>query len=112
MSEEHPEFDFEHDLPFGVESFAVHWLAARWKCSVNHVTNLVLAGEFGKDAAVDLRGAQSSKAMIRIRRAAVVEFLNRRKDIARVAEESPSPKPRAKSRKSEVGSRKRAGGTR
>jgi hypothetical protein len=96
---EHPEFDFEHDLPFGVESFALHWLAARWKCSVPHVTNLVAAGEFGKDAAFDLRGAQSSKAMVRIRRAAVVEFLNRRKNIEAVAEKSPQPKPREKAEK-------------
>jgi hypothetical protein len=89
-----PDFDFEHDLPAGVDSFSLHWLAKRWKCSVTHVIHLVEAGEF--KVAVDLRNRNSSKACIRLPRAAVVAFLNERKDLAKIAETNPQPKPREK----------------
>lgn len=92
MSDEHPEFDFEHDLPAGVESFALHWLAKRWKVSVQHVFNLVKSGEI--PVAVDLRNLNSSKSCIRAPRASVVTFLNRRKDLTAIEEASPSPGPR------------------
>lgn len=104
--EEHPEFNFEHDLPAGVESFALHWLAKRWKCSVRHLFKLVESGEF--KVAIDLRGLNSSKACIRLPRQSVVDFLNRRKDLIAVAEANPQPAPRRKreeTRKSERGMR-------
>jgi hypothetical protein len=92
IREEHPEFDFEHDLPAGVESFALHWLAKRWKVSLQHVFNLVRSGEI--PVAVDLRNSNSSRSCIRAPRAAVVAFLNRRKDLTAIEESSPAPGPR------------------
>ncbi len=89
-----PEFNFEEDLPAGVESFSLHWLAKRWKVSVQHVFNLVESGEI--PVAVDLRNLKSSKACIRVPRKSVVAFLNKRKDLVTIAESSPQPKPPAK----------------
>lgn len=94
MSDAAAEFDFGDHLPAGVESFALHWIAARFGGSVQHWFNLVQKGAFGKGV-VDLRTPGSSKAMVRIPRPKLVAFLNARTDLVKVSEENPQPKPRA-----------------
>lgn len=74
-----PEFDFDAGLPAGRQSFGAWELAGYWAVSVQHVINLVEAGEFG-DAPVDLATKPGkSRATRRIPRAAVLAFLHRRK---------------------------------
>lgn len=77
IPKEHPEFDFEHDLPAGKEFFSVPFLARLWGCSNEHVIGLIESGEIA--IAADLRGTGSTKTMWRVTRRAVVDFLNRRK---------------------------------
>ena len=73
------EFDlnFEEELPRNMEFFPVWFLAKLWHATSNHVVNLIDSGEL--KVPVDLRNKASSRAMIRVPRACVVEFLNRRK---------------------------------
>lgn len=88
-----PDFDFEHELPKGVESFSLHWLSKRFGGTTGHWFNLAEKRAFGR-ALVDLRTPGSSKAMLRIPRASLVGFLNSRRDIQAVADSNPAPKPR------------------
>ena len=88
------EFDFDRDLPSGVESFSLHWIANRFGGSVQHWFNLAVNDAFGKGI-VDLRTPGSSKAMLRIPRQSLVAFLNSRRDINAISEANPQPKPRA-----------------
>jgi hypothetical protein len=59
------------------DGFPVYWVAKRWHLDRKHLCNLIEAGEFGK--AIDFRGASSSRSTIRIPRAALIAFLERRK---------------------------------
>ena len=68
--------DFQDHLP-RIEFVPVFLLAKLWRCHRQHIINLIDSGEL--KVPVDLRGKASSKSMIRIPRASVVEFLNRRK---------------------------------
>lgn len=90
---EEQELNFEHELPAGMNSFSLLWLANFWGCSLRHVFNLVESGAFGPGA-VDLRNIKSSRSMIRLPRKTVVEFLNNRQKLEAIAEQSPQPKPR------------------
>lgn len=69
------ELDFESHLPGGMESFSVRFLAGWFRTSHRHWINLVESGEI---KAADLRGNGASKSMIRIPRAELVRFLNKR----------------------------------
>lgn len=89
------EFDFDQCLPKGVESFSLHWLSRHFGGTATHWFRLAEKGAFGTGI-VDLRTPGSSKAMLRVPRAPLVEFLNSRRDIAQVADENPQPKPRKK----------------
>lgn len=71
------DLDFDAELPPNMAFFPVWFLAKLWHCSVQHVLNLVDSGEL--PVPVDLRGKAATKTMIRVPRASVVEFLNRRK---------------------------------
>jgi Helix-turn-helix domain len=63
-------------LPPG-ESFPVHLLARVLHIHRTHLINLIDAGEI--QCAVDLRGHGSSRSTIRVPRAAVIEFLEKRR---------------------------------
>ena len=67
--------DFGDELP-PWDFFPIHYLAKRWHCSIQHIFNLIESGEI--KVSTDLRNAAASRAMIRIPRKSVVEFLNRR----------------------------------
>lgn len=95
------DIDFNAELP-PWEFFPVWQLAKSWNCSREHVANLVESGEL--PVGLDLRTKGSSKSMIRVPRRAVVEFLNRRKDIAAVAEANPQPAYRDASKRRPKGS--------
>lgn len=71
----HPqaEFDFEHNLPAGMESFSVRFLAAWFHTSHQHWINLI---EQGSIRAADLRSPGASKSMLRIPRAELTRYLN------------------------------------
>jgi hypothetical protein len=71
------DLDFDAELPPKMEFFPVWFLGKLWHCSAQHVINLVDSGEL--KVPVDLKGKAASKTMIRVPRASVVEFLNRRK---------------------------------
>lgn len=73
-SPDNPEFDFQHHLPAGMESFNVRWLARWFGTSHQHWINLV---ERGALRATDLRSPGASKAMMRIPRAELISYLNR-----------------------------------
>jgi hypothetical protein len=64
-------------LPAG-ESIAIWQLARHWHCHREHIIRLV---ESGAIRAFDLRGAGSSRSTLRIPRAALVEFLEKRQVI-------------------------------
>ena len=70
-------FDPERSLPSGKEWFSPRWLARHWGRSIQHVLNLIDKGAI-KDS-VDMRGIGSRRSNPNIPRAAVVDFLNRRK---------------------------------
>ena len=65
-------------LPPG-ESFPVHVLARVLQVHRDHVINLIDNGEL--KCAVDLRSPGASRSLIRVPRAAVVEFLQSRRII-------------------------------
>lgn len=67
-----PELSLDLNLPSGMESFTVRFLATWFKSSPQHWINLV---ETGAIKAVDLRSPGASKSMIRIPRAELVRFL-------------------------------------
>jgi hypothetical protein len=71
------DIDFDAELPANRNFFPVWELAKSWHCSVQHIINLVESGEL--KVPVDLKGKSATKTMIRVPRASVVEFLNRRK---------------------------------
>ena len=87
------DIDFNDALPRR-ESFSVHWIAEYWRCSVQHVINLIESGELPVDA--DLRKKAPTKTMIRVSRKSLAEFMNSRKDLAAVAARSPAYKKKAK----------------
>jgi hypothetical protein len=93
------DFDFENNLPTGVESFSLHWIARRFGGTVTHWFNRATKGAFG-NGIVDLRTPGSSKAMLRIPRRSLVKFLNSRRDIEAVADSNPQPKPREQRKRS------------
>ena len=70
---EEPEFDFQHHLPAGMESFNVRWLARWFGTSHQHWINLI---ECGAIKAVDLRSPGTSKSMLRVPRSALITYLN------------------------------------
>ena len=70
-----PEFDFQHHLPAGQESFTVRWLARFFSTSHRHWINLVDCGAL---KATNLSSPNASKTMLRIPRAELISFLNRR----------------------------------
>lgn len=72
-SPEEPEFDFQHHLPSGMESFGVRWLARWFGTSHQHWINLI---ESGAIRATDLRSPGASKSMLRVPRAALITYLN------------------------------------
>ena len=73
---EKSESRFTHILPAGREFFRLREVAEMWSCHGTHVTRLIECGALA--AAVDLRLPGTSKAMVRIPRAALVEFLEKR----------------------------------
>ena len=76
---DHPEFDFEHELPAGKEFFTLRYLARLWDCSEDTVQRLVDTGDLA--VSVDIAPSTSTvKSMQRITRKSVVDFLNRRKN--------------------------------
>lgn len=62
---------------FDFKLVGVPQLAKEWHCTTQHIFNLIEEGQL--PGAVDLRGKAATKTMIRVPRASVVEFLNRRK---------------------------------
>lgn len=74
-SPDEPEFDFGTHLPAGMESFTVRFLALWFRTSPQHWINLV---EQGALKAVDLRSPGASKSLMRIPRAELVAYLNRK----------------------------------
>lgn len=68
-----PEFDFQHHLPAGMESFSVPWLALWFKTSMQHWINLIDSGAL---KATDLRSPGATKTMYRVPRAELIAFLN------------------------------------
>jgi hypothetical protein len=85
------EIDFGHELP-SWDFFPIIWLAERWHCSSMHIFRLIESGEL--PVPIDLRNKGSSRATIRIPRKALIEFLNRRANIAAIAAKNPQPKAR------------------
>lgn len=78
MSNDHPEFDFENSLPAGREFFTVRFIALFLICSEDTVERLIQAG----DLAISINIAPSTsttKAMQRVTRKSLVDFLNKRK---------------------------------
>lgn len=69
------ELDFDHHLPAGVEAFTVRFLASWFRTSPRHWINLV---EEGHLTAVDLRTPGASKSFLRIPRASLVAYLNKK----------------------------------
>lgn len=55
---------------------------------------LLEKGELKRFGAVDLRVPGASRAMIRVTRNSVVDFLTRRSDTGAIADANPQPKPR------------------
>lgn len=74
-SPEEPEFDFRHHLPAGMESFTVRWLARWFGTSHQHWINLIEAGAL---RATDLRSPGTGKSMLRVPRAVLIGFLNKK----------------------------------
>jgi hypothetical protein len=70
------DIDFDDVLP-DWDGFPVFWVAKRWHCTSNHILNLIDSGEI--KVPIDLRNKASSRAMIRIPRGSLIEFINRRK---------------------------------
>ena len=68
-----PEFDFQHHLPAGMESFTLTWLSVWFRTSIQHWINLI---ECGAIKAVDLRSPGTSKSMLRVPRSALITYLN------------------------------------
>ena len=78
MSVNQDGFNPERSLPSGKDWFSIRWLARHWDCSEDSIQRLVDCGDLF--VAVDIAPNTSTvKAMIRIPRKAVVDFLNRRK---------------------------------
>lgn len=73
MSEE---FDAENFVPQDRTSFSLRELAKRYSCTAAHFYNLARDGEFG-DLTAEI-GRAPSRALIRVNRAAVVDFVRRR----------------------------------
>jgi len=73
---EKSESRFTHSLPTGREFFRLREVAKMWSCHGVHVMRLIESGAIA--AAVDLRLPGTSKAMIRIHRAALIAFLEKR----------------------------------
>ena len=78
-----PEFDFEHELPAGKEWFSVRWLARHWGVSERTITRLIEEGSLRKQ--IDLAPGESKHALIRVARAALVKFLNKRSNLDALA---------------------------
>lgn len=92
--------DFEAMLP-DWDGFPVWWLEKRWQVSDEHWHNLIERGEL--KCCVDLRVPGSSRALRRVTRASLLEFLHRRKDIQAVADANPRPLYREESKRKPKG---------
>lgn len=102
--------DFAAMLP-DWDGFPVWWLAKRWKISDEHWQNLIDRGEL--KACVDLRTPGSSRSVLRVTRASLLEFFHRRKDIHAVADANPRPAYREESiRRPRIATRKTRGASR
>jgi hypothetical protein len=77
MNPTSPDWIPEHDLPEGQLFFSLPFLAQHWKCSEENVQRLIDDGSIR--TAIDFAPGSSTKAMLRIPRRAVVDFLNSRK---------------------------------
>ena len=77
LTAQQPEFDFDHSLPAGKEWFSVRWLARHWGKSVQHIINLIDSGEIKES--VDMRGKKAKRSDRIVVRAAVIDFLNKRR---------------------------------
>ena len=73
---EKSESRFTHILPSGREFFCLSEVAEMWSCHGIHVTRLIESGALA--AAVDLRLPGTSKAMLRIPRASLIGFMEKR----------------------------------
>lgn len=82
----------EQELPPAMKNFPIWWLAKFWHTTIHHVHNLIESGAL--KCPIDLRNTGSSRAMKRVPRPFVVQFIQERKDGRAVAEESPQPRPR------------------
>ena len=69
-----PEFDFQHHLPAGMESFTLTWLSVWFRTSIQHWINLIDSGAI---KATNLKSPHASKTMYRIPRAELIAFLNK-----------------------------------
>ena len=85
------DIDFSEELPRW-DFFPVWWLAEKWHVSTQHIFNLIETGEL--PVPIDLRNKASSRSLLRVPRKALIEFLNRRKDLEATA--SKAAKERAK----------------
>jgi len=72
------EFDFDNELPAGKQFVSVPFLAALWDCDAKHVHNLIDKGAI--ELSASLHSPEASKSMRRVPRAAIVKFLNKRKN--------------------------------
>lgn len=98
-----PNIDFEKELP-PWKFFPVQWLAKELHCSPEHLIHMIETGEL--PVAVDLRGKNSSRMMLRIPRQSLVHFLTARKDLEQVAAANPRPKYRVESKRRRKGKRR------
>lgn len=83
MSTELADLIIEDLLPRNRESFALHEVAKIFHCSTQHFVNLIESGELR--VPLDLRNKASSRAMIRVPRSSLVEFVNRRSNFEALA---------------------------
>ncbi len=79
---EQPEFEFESHLPAGQQWFTLHWLAAHWGLTTQHLINLCDEGAFNVGNIAPVNHAlhpDKTRATTRIPRGSVVAYLNARK---------------------------------
>ena len=67
---------FAHSLPAGRDFFRLREVSEMWRCHEVHVMRLIESGAIA--IAADLRLKGTSKAMVRIPRAALLDFLDKR----------------------------------
>jgi len=69
------EFNFEHHLPAGMETFSIPFLSRWFHTSDTHWINLIEAGDL---PATDLSRKNKTKTMWRVTRSELVRHLNSR----------------------------------